>query len=262
MQIDWVTVVAQLLNFAVLVALLRRFLYGPILRTIDRREQAIAARVGEAETKRAEAEADAERLAAARAELEATRTQFLDGVRREAGALRDQLLEEGRQEVADTRERWRAELRREEEAFRVQLRQEMAQQAARLGRRVLRDLAARDFEAAIVDAFLRRLGALEEPALAKIRPEAAGQVATVHLSFEPDAALRDRIAKGVRQHFGSEVEVRFQRAPELLCGVALHINGRRLSWSVDQYLAEVEESVANLLAEAAAPAPAVRPVAR
>ncbi len=254
MQIDWITVVAQLLNFAVLVALLRRFLYGPIVDTIDRREQSIAERAEAAEMTQAEAMAAAERLEAERRALAASRTTALDEARREAGALREQLLDQGRQEIAETRERWRAELRREEESFLVQLRQEMAQQVGRLGRRVLQDLAGREFETAIVDSFLRQLDRLEEPTVSSIRPATSDEIATVHLSFEPEAALRDRITRGVRHRFGDEVEVRLQRAPELLCGIALHINGRKLAWSVDQYLAEVEESVTNLLAEVAAPA--------
>lgn len=253
MQIDWITVVAQLLNFAVLVALLRRFLYGPILNTIDRREQAIAARVDAAEQTQARADAASAGLVAERSALEASRNDLLDEARREASALRSQLLEEGRQEIAETRERWRAELRREEESFLLQLRQEMAQQVARLGRRIVRDLAGSELEAAMVDSFLRQLDGMEEATLRPIRPETGEQVATVHLSFEADAEVRDRIARVVRRRFGERLEVRFQRAADLLCGIALHINGRKLAWSVDQYLAEVEESVVNLLAEAAAP---------
>jgi len=35
--IDWFTVIAQIINFLVLVYLLKRFLYGPIIRVIDER---------------------------------------------------------------------------------------------------------------------------------------------------------------------------------------------------------------------------------
>jgi F-type H+-transporting ATPase subunit b len=37
MLIDWFTVGAQVLNFLILVWLLKRFLYGPILDAIDAR---------------------------------------------------------------------------------------------------------------------------------------------------------------------------------------------------------------------------------
>ena len=43
MLIDWFTVGAQALNFLILVWLMKRFLYKPILTAIDTREKRIAA---------------------------------------------------------------------------------------------------------------------------------------------------------------------------------------------------------------------------
>ncbi len=57
MSIDWVTVLAQLANFLLLVALLRRFLYRPILDGIARREAEIARRMAAADIARDEARA-------------------------------------------------------------------------------------------------------------------------------------------------------------------------------------------------------------
>ena len=48
MSIDWITVVAQIANFLVLVWLLKRFLYRPILDGIDAREAEITRRMAEA----------------------------------------------------------------------------------------------------------------------------------------------------------------------------------------------------------------------
>jgi F-type H+-transporting ATPase subunit b len=55
MLIDWFTVGAQALNFLILMWLLKRFLYHPILAAIDAREQRIAAQLADAEAKEAEA---------------------------------------------------------------------------------------------------------------------------------------------------------------------------------------------------------------
>ncbi|MFQ3186924.1 MAG: F-type H+-transporting ATPase subunit b, partial [Marinomonas primoryensis] len=53
MLIDWFTVIAQLINFLVLVWLLKRFLYRPILNAIDAREKRIADELADADEKRA-----------------------------------------------------------------------------------------------------------------------------------------------------------------------------------------------------------------
>ncbi len=54
MPIDWFTVAAQVINFLILVWLLKRFLYKPILAAIDEREKGIAAQLASAEAKKAE----------------------------------------------------------------------------------------------------------------------------------------------------------------------------------------------------------------
>ena len=55
MLIDWFTVAAQAVNFLILVWLLKRFLYKPVLAAIDEREKRIATQLQDAEKKKAEA---------------------------------------------------------------------------------------------------------------------------------------------------------------------------------------------------------------
>ena len=74
--IDWLTVGAQALNFLVLVYLLKRFLYGPVVRAIGRREEAIAERLREAEQRGKDAEAEARHHREAREALEAQRERL------------------------------------------------------------------------------------------------------------------------------------------------------------------------------------------
>jgi len=55
MLIDWFTVGAQVLNFLILVWLMKRFIYQPILNTIDGREKKIADELADAAARKAEA---------------------------------------------------------------------------------------------------------------------------------------------------------------------------------------------------------------
>ena len=60
MLIDWFTVIAQIVNFLVLVYLLKRFLYKPIIKAMDGREQRIAGRLEEADKREEEARQELE----------------------------------------------------------------------------------------------------------------------------------------------------------------------------------------------------------
>ncbi|MEO8156065.1 MAG: F0F1 ATP synthase subunit B, partial [Rhizobacter sp.] len=58
MLIDWFTVGAQALNFVVLVWLMKRFLYQPVLDSIAAREKRIADQIAQAAAQEAQAAAE------------------------------------------------------------------------------------------------------------------------------------------------------------------------------------------------------------
>ena len=88
MLIDWFTVVAQVINFLVLVWLLKRFLYRPILHAIDAREKRIAAEVADADAKKVEAEKQCEEFRNKNAEFEKQQAARMNQVAEEVKAER------------------------------------------------------------------------------------------------------------------------------------------------------------------------------
>src|SRR5271165_3207246 len=103
MLINWFTVIAQAINFLILVWLLKRFLYKPILHAIDEREKGIATQLADVEAKKTVAQKerddfqhkneafDQERAALlkkAADEAEAERQRLLGEAKRDADALR------------------------------------------------------------------------------------------------------------------------------------------------------------------------------
>lgn len=108
MLFDWFTVCAQLFNFLLLVWLLKRFLYRPILDAIATREQRIAAQLQDAEQQKTAGRLEREEyqrknevldeqrealVSAATDEAKRERLRLLEVVRTEATALRDEFAE-------------------------------------------------------------------------------------------------------------------------------------------------------------------------
>jgi len=110
---DWFTVVAQIVNFLILVALLKRFLYGPIVRAMDRRETAIATRMEAADKRIDEAEQERMRYEKLARELAEAKDELRLKARKEAEQLRETLLKEAREEVDMSRAKWHEALRSE-----------------------------------------------------------------------------------------------------------------------------------------------------
>jgi F-type H+-transporting ATPase subunit b len=56
MNFDWTTFVLEVINFLILVWLLKRFLYRPVLDAVARRQSAVTATLADAATMRTEAQ--------------------------------------------------------------------------------------------------------------------------------------------------------------------------------------------------------------
>src|SRR5487761_2554109 len=101
MLVDWFTVGAQALNFIILVWLLKRFLYKPILDAVDTRERRIAAELADAAAKMAEAQSRREEFGRKNAELEQQRAALLRSAAAEAESERAR-LPAGARKAADS----------------------------------------------------------------------------------------------------------------------------------------------------------------
>ncbi|MEO8614423.1 MAG: F0F1 ATP synthase subunit B, partial [Luteolibacter sp.] len=86
MLIDWFTVGAQALNFLILVGLMKRFLYKPILSAIDAREKKIAAELADADAKKADAQKERDDFQHKNEEFDQQRAGLLKKATDEAGA--------------------------------------------------------------------------------------------------------------------------------------------------------------------------------
>ena len=143
MLIDWFTVIAQIINFLVLIALLKRFLYDRIIKAMDQREEKIASRLAEAERNRKEAEQEAEAYQKKNRELDEKRQEMLSQAKEEVEVKRKELMKKARDEVDQVQARWREAIQREKDSFLQDLREQRALARALHEEDVLRD-AARD----------------------------------------------------------------------------------------------------------------------
>src|SRR5271170_2717853 len=105
MLINWFTVGAQILNFLILVWLLKHFLYKPILGAIDAREKRIAAELADADAKKAEAQKERDDFQAKNKAFDEQRAALLAKAEGDAKAERERLLGDARKEGDALREK-------------------------------------------------------------------------------------------------------------------------------------------------------------
>ncbi|MDP2603999.1 MAG: F0F1 ATP synthase subunit delta [Deltaproteobacteria bacterium] len=249
MLFDWFTVSAQVVNFLILVWLMKRFLYQRILHAIDAREKRIATELADADGKRAEAEKERDEFQHKNEEFDQQRAVLLSKARDEAQAERQRLFDEARQ-AADARRAKRQEaLKREQQSLNDEIARRTRQEVFAIARKTLMDLGGTSLEERISEAFTRRLRELDGEAkedLVKALKTSSGP-ALVRSAFDLPAEQQNAIQQTLNETFSSEIHVRFETAPDVISGIELTANGRKVAWSIAHYLASLEKSVGELL---------------
>ncbi len=243
MDIDLFTFGAQIINFIILLVLLRIFLYKPVINAMNEREEKIASRLRQAEEKQQEAEEESQRYQEKLSAIDEEREQLLAEARDHAAERRQELLQSAREEVDERKRQWQQAIQDEKERFlhNLQLRAEETVLASM--RQALHELANAELEDQMIGVFTRRIrdhsGEVED---ALTQQEDA---MTVFSTFDLSREQREQI----RGALGDERDVQFERDEELLCGIALHVGEYRLGWNLRQYLEALERNLRQTLDE-------------
>ena len=247
MTIDWFTIVAEIINFLLLVYLLRRFLYPAIIRAMDQREKLIASRLDAAEAKVQEASKEEAAYLRQKQELAASAEKFTAQARKDAENVRQKLSGEARADVDADKARWRESVRNQQEEFLKRLRVRAAEQVVAMVRRTLQDLADAPLEERVVAKFLQRLEKSGKPETAALKKSLAkGKPPVVVASaFELSDAQSKQIRDALKEHLGKDVNAEFMTSSDLIGGIELRVGELKISWTLQSYLDELEQEVSR-----------------
>ncbi len=255
MLINWFTVLAQAINFLILVWLLKHFLYKPILHAIDQREKGIATQLAEAEAKVAEAQQERADFQHKNEAFDKERAGLLKKATDEAKGERQRLLDEARNDADALRAKRQDALRNEQRNLSQEMIRWTQKQVFAITRKTLADLANTSLEERMVDVLVRRLRALSGAAKEQLATayKTSNRIVSVRSAFDLPPAQRSAIESAVKETCAPDALVQFETAPELVSGIELSTNGQKVAWSIAEYLSTLERSAGELLREDAKP---------
>jgi F-type H+-transporting ATPase subunit b len=249
MLIDWFTVGAQALNFLILVWLMKRFLYKPILNAIDAREKLVAAELADAAAKKAEAQKDRDEFRKKNEEFDQQRAALLSKATDEAKAERQRLLDEAGKAADALNAKRREALTNEVNRLDQAITRRMQQEVFAITRKALTDLATTSLEERMGEVFTRRLRELNGKAKECLAGalKSASESALIRSTFDLPPNQRAAIQNALNETFSADVHVRFETAPDLIGGIEFSTNGQKVGWSIADYLASMEKDVGELV---------------
>jgi F-type H+-transporting ATPase subunit b len=162
MLIDWFTVAAQVINFLVLVWLLKHFLYQPVLNAIDAREKRIASQLQDAENKKTEALKEQADFQHKNEEIDHQRVALLSDAANAAKTERYKLIAAARQEAELLHAKLEKANHDEFDALNKAVGTYTQNEVFSVARKALTDLAGISVEERITEVFLRRLHDMDD----------------------------------------------------------------------------------------------------
>ena len=257
MLIDWFTVAAQALNFLILVWLMKRFLYKPILNAIDAREKLIAKELADADAKKTEAQKERDEFQKKNEEFDQQRAALLTKATDEAKTERLRLLEEARKAADALSAKRQESLVNDARNLNQAISRLTQKEVFAIARKALTDLATTSLEERMGEVFDRRLRELNGQAK-NVLGEALkknSEPALIRSTFDLPEAQRAAIQNALNETFSTEIHIRFETSPDLVSGIELSANGQKVGWTITDYLASLEKGVGELLKEKDKPAP-------
>jgi len=233
MRFDWSTLVLQTVNVLVLLWLLRRFLFRPVVDIIVARKNAAEQMLAEAAASRKEAEASAEAAAYREKKLAADSDRILADASAAAETERMRLLALAKDQAAQARDSARAALEREREQMNRELDKEARDLAVGIAARLLGRVPAPAVNAALLQSLGSWLAGLTPNELRTLaQSEGSLEVVT---AVPLDATAQTACAAMLAQRLGRAAPLQFGTDPSLIAGVELRSSHARLynNWRAD-----------------------------
>ena len=244
MGIDWLTLLAQIINLTVLIWLLKRFLYKPILKIVEARQSLIATEIQQAKDATKEAEAQLEMYQKKVADFDQERNTLFQEAMQEAQNFKDKLTGESKQAIQLSKKNWQQELSQEKQSFDEGLQNAIVANFKTFASDALHDMADEDLSARIIAKFYDQMKHLS----ASDRKKFASEAVPTKLYKKTKYDLKEFILDWCGAKSDS-VRFEYKQNTALICGIAIKTGEQMISWNLASYLDEFKNNMDTAFAE-------------
>ena len=225
MELSWTTFILEVINFLVLVWVLKRLFYAPVKRAIAERRAAVEKTLQDAESSKREAQDLQSKYEGRLREWEMEKERQKEEFRKELSEERTKQLKLTENLVAEEREKAKAQQEKKDAERRMSEEREAMKQALEFTSRLLKDVACPELEGKIVDLVTKQLSSAERESL----PSAAAQswdhgaAVRVRSAYSLTEPQRDTLTAVLKNRLGTEAPIEFGVDRNLLAGLEITV---------------------------------------
>ncbi|HEY7298183.1 MAG TPA: F0F1 ATP synthase subunit delta [Xanthobacteraceae bacterium] len=223
MRIDWWTLALQTVNVLILIWLLARFFFRPIMDIVAKRQEAtnkLLADAGQARQEAADVRREAEK---ARAEIAAGQEKLIAEARSAAQIERQNLFAQSSKDIAKFSSEAKAAIAGDRAAAEQAIIDDASEVSIEIARRLLARFPNRDILRVFVEEICRELSALSSEARESlITATAAGHaIEVLTAALLPDEEMK-QVGAALKDAFGYELAFTFRCDPAIIAGIELY----------------------------------------
>ena len=224
-ELDWTTFALEILNFLVLVWILKRLLYKPILKVIAERKGEIQKTLSDAETLRKEAQALREQYEDCQAEWNREKETVRNRMVEEVNAEKARLLAALQNSLEQEREKARALEERRRTESTQQAEEAAIAEGGRFAARLLTRLADAELEAKLVEVVLEDLRRIPDEKRQAIRTACAKAdgPAIVTSAYLLSQSQRTSLLEAIQSLLGQSISCEWREDRDLMAGIRLSL---------------------------------------
>ncbi|MEO6685109.1 MAG: F0F1 ATP synthase subunit delta [Dyadobacter sp.] len=245
MEINWFTVIAQIINFLVLVWLMKKYLYKPVLDAVGGREKKIAAELAEARSNMVEAKKKQDEFQQKNEEFDKQKQQLMAQASSEAGVEKQKMLDSAKVEAEVVKQKLEDASKQQQADLNDQILQKTQQQVFSITRKALAELASANLEEQSVQVFIGKIKAINENDKKQFIAAFHSDVNPVSVKSAFDLSEKEQksITKAIADILGEDGKYEFKTDPKIIGGVELSTKGYKLAWSFSAYINSLEQSI-------------------
>lgn len=245
MSISWFEIIVEMFNFLVLIWLLTKFFYKPVLQVMKDRQEQINQVQLEARGKMEEANDLIKSYLEKKTSLEERKEAILDQAKEDAQDRKESLLADYQEEANFQRRAYLEEVVEERETFLANLRQTLGKNTVILAEHIFRKVAGQDLQKILFKDFLHKLGTIEGWDL----QDEPGESVSLSSAFPLTEADKQTFESALANKLNQVVAVDYVVQDDFILGYELQLKKLTLSNHLRKYLDESEKNLRQVLEE-------------
>ncbi len=251
MNINWSTVFFQIINFWIIVWILKKYLFKPVLSSMDKREKLIQSRLKEAEDTKKKAEKEKENLLNKMASLEQSKSNILADAYKKADVEYAMLIKSFNAEMEGKRKAFEEQIVLEREFLRNSIKDLAGQTILKTLSDALQNLANTDVEKAVLNNFILKIKSKNIEKLNELKKYyQKNKKLSIYTSFDLDLKTKHLISDNIKEILNEKnVKISFEQHQDIICGIEIVCPPMLISYGVNTYISEFKQNLDDGLAE-------------